>query len=338
MSCILFLTQVLPYPLDAGPKVRGYYMLRHLAINHEVTLVSFVRPDDKPEYVDHLRSIVHAVYTLPMRRSLALNLSAAAKGLLSGLPMFVERDEMPEMAALLRRLVSETPFDLIHADQLSMASYGLVAAQASPCRPATLLDEHNAIYQLTARMASEAGGLRRAVTNREARAFRHYEAGMMRAYDALLTVTEEDRQLLLALFDDPERGQLATKFTVVPICIDPERVKPVAEMMSDEYEMMNTETAPDFTVIPPHSSLITPHSALHTPTILHLGTMFWPPNVSGVLWFAARGPAADLGQATRGPLRNCRQKPTPRDTGIGSRLAHPGRGLRRRPAALSPKR
>jgi len=147
MSRILFLTQVLPYPLDAGPKVRGYYMLRHLVNNHEVTLVSFVRPDDKPEYVDHLRSIVHAVHTLPMRRSLALNLSAAAKGLLSGLPMFVERDEMPEMAALLRRLAGETPLDLIHADQLSMASYGLVAAQASPYRPATLLDEHNAIYQ-----------------------------------------------------------------------------------------------------------------------------------------------------------------------------------------------
>ena len=54
---ILFLTQVLPYPLDAGPKVRAYYMLRHLAATHEVTLVTFVRPDDKPEYIEHLRQI-----------------------------------------------------------------------------------------------------------------------------------------------------------------------------------------------------------------------------------------------------------------------------------------
>ena len=28
--CILFLTQVFPYPLDAGPKIRAYYVLRHL--------------------------------------------------------------------------------------------------------------------------------------------------------------------------------------------------------------------------------------------------------------------------------------------------------------------
>ena len=47
MAAILLLTQVLPYPLDAGPKVRAYTMLRHLAQRHAVILVSFVRPDDR---------------------------------------------------------------------------------------------------------------------------------------------------------------------------------------------------------------------------------------------------------------------------------------------------
>ncbi|MGQ9768607.1 MAG: glycosyl transferase family 1, partial [Anaerolineae bacterium] len=101
---ILFLTQVLPYPLDAGPKVRAYYMLRHLAGRHAVTLVSFVRPDDRPEYVAHLRGLAAAVHTVPIRRSPWLNLRAAARGLLTGLPMVIVRDEMPAMAALLRRL------------------------------------------------------------------------------------------------------------------------------------------------------------------------------------------------------------------------------------------
>ena len=40
---ILFLTQVLPYPLDASPKVRAYFVLRHLAQHHAVTLATFVR-------------------------------------------------------------------------------------------------------------------------------------------------------------------------------------------------------------------------------------------------------------------------------------------------------
>ncbi len=55
---ILFLTQVLPYPLDAGPKMRAYYTLRHLGQRHEITLLSFVRDSDSPEALEHLRSAI----------------------------------------------------------------------------------------------------------------------------------------------------------------------------------------------------------------------------------------------------------------------------------------
>ena len=247
------LTQVLPYPLDAGPKVRAYYMLRHLATRHDVTLASFVRPDDREEYAAHLRHFCHEVYTVPIQRSTWRNARAAAKGLLTGLPIVVARDEIAGMAALLRQLVAEREFEVVHADQLSMASWGLVAAREAVKkrrRPATLLDEHNAIYLLTRRMAeTERNPLRRLVTRREARAFRRYEAAQIRTYDATLTVTEEDRTALEAIVP-------GATFTVIPICVDPERVAPV---------------------VPTRGGL---------PTILHLGTMFWPPNVEGVLWFA----------------------------------------------------
>ena len=51
---ILFLTQVLPYPPDAGPKVKTWYVLRYLAEKgHEVVLASFVR-HAKEKYVELL--------------------------------------------------------------------------------------------------------------------------------------------------------------------------------------------------------------------------------------------------------------------------------------------
>ncbi|MCB0252397.1 MAG: glycosyltransferase [Anaerolineae bacterium] len=264
MARILFLTQVLPYPLDAGPKVRAYYMLRHLAAQYDVTLVSFVRPDDRPEYSEHLRGIASAVHTVPIQRSMARNVQAGVTGLLSGLPIVIARDEMDEMALLLRRLASETPFDVVHADQLSMAWWGRLAAEKgsgnglASTRPVTLLDEHNAIYALTERLAREAGGLRRIIAQREAGAFRRYEADMVRFFDAVLTVTDEDRTLLLDLFDPPERALQASKFTTVPICVDPAAVQPIDRSSSTDSPV----------------------------SILHLGTMFWPPNVAGVLWFA----------------------------------------------------
>jgi glycosyltransferase involved in cell wall biosynthesis len=259
---ILFLTQVLPYPLDAGPKVRAYHMLRHLAKQHEVTLVSFVRADDGPEAIAHLQEFCRAVHVVQIRRSLARNVRAAAKGLLTGLPMLVARDEMAEMFALLDRLTRETAFDVVHADQLSTAGYGQVAARAAAAAhggqsPPTLLDEHNAIYLLTKRMAAtERHLLRRFVMAREARAFVRYEAAMLRAYNAVLTVTEEDLRYLTAICHLPS-AICHRKFTVIPICVDPEQ------------------------------TAVVPRLPGGPPTILHLGTMFWPPNVTGVLWFAA---------------------------------------------------
>lgn len=286
MSHILFLTQVLPYPLDAGPKVRAYHMLRRLAEQHRVTLVSFTRPDDPPEALRHLRACCQAIYGVPIRRSLARNLWAGLRGLATGLPITVVRDDNAAMTATLRRLTAEAHFDAIHADQLSMAWWGLLAAQrtgdpaaVAPARPRLILDAHNAIHVLAQRMAeTETHPLRRLLMQREARAFRRYEAAVLRACDAVLTVTEEDRQHLLALQSQMYDVQSTmydvrstmhngdrtssiehrpSNLAVVPICVDPERVA------------------------------VVPRAAGGPPTILHLGTMFWPPNVAGVLWFAA---------------------------------------------------
>jgi polysaccharide biosynthesis protein PslH len=258
MSRVLFLTQVLPYPLNSGAKIRQYHMLRHLARRHDVTLVSFTRADDPPEAIQHLQGICRAVYPVPMRRSSWRNIRAAVKGLVTGLPMVVARDEVAEMKATLRALAAREEFDIIHADQLSMAWCARLAARAAGTpRPRTLLDEHNAIYLLTRRMAAtEPHPLRRLLTVREARAFARYEAAMCREFDAVLTVTDEDREHLLALYAPGDRARSACKFTAVPICVDPEQVAPVA------------------------------HRSGGVPLILHLGTMFWPPNVGGVLWFA----------------------------------------------------
>ena len=44
---VLLLTQVLPYPPDSGPKVKTWNVLKYLASKHEITLVSFVRGDQK---------------------------------------------------------------------------------------------------------------------------------------------------------------------------------------------------------------------------------------------------------------------------------------------------
>ncbi len=256
MARVLFLTQVLPYPPDAGPKVRQYHMLRYLAAQHEVDLVSFVRGDDRPEAIRHLQTICASVHAVPMRRSLGRNLRAGLKGLVTGRPIVIVRDEIDQMSHTLDRLTRQVDFDIIHADQLSMAWYGHLAAKMAPAA-ATLLDEHNAVYLLTRQLAERVSNpVGRLIFNREARSMAAYEAAMCRAFDSVLTVTQEDRDRLLALFPAEEREAVAAKFTVIPICVDPAPLAPSRPRTDSR------------------------------PTILHLGTMFWPPNVAGVLWFA----------------------------------------------------
>jgi len=127
VSRVLCLTQVLPWPLDAGPKVRAYYVLRWLAAQHEVTLLSFVRDDTRPEDVAHLRTFCPRVEVTPMRRSLWRNLRAGLGSLLTRQPAVILRDDVREMRQCIDRLTAETAFDVIHADQTSMVYYALYA-------------------------------------------------------------------------------------------------------------------------------------------------------------------------------------------------------------------
>jgi glycosyltransferase involved in cell wall biosynthesis len=256
MARVLFLTQVLPYPLDSGAKIRAYYVLRHLAQRHEVTLVSFVREDDRPEQVTHLEGIYHAVHTVPMRRSRLRDLRALLVAGLTGGSAIIVRDEIAEMHATLRQLVNDEVFDVIHADQTAMAQYGLYAEARiadTESRRATrlVLDAHNALYRIPERMAAqEDNPLKRIALRREARALARYEAQAYQRFGHVVFVADEDRHVLQQRMDG--RG---SRFRTIPICVDPA-----------DKPLIGRPEQPC--------------------AVTHLGTMFWPPNAEGVLWFA----------------------------------------------------
>jgi len=55
-------------PARSGPRVRQYYVLRHLAARHDVSLVCFGRPNDSAEAVAHLRTHCRDVRVVAMHR------------------------------------------------------------------------------------------------------------------------------------------------------------------------------------------------------------------------------------------------------------------------------
>jgi glycosyltransferase involved in cell wall biosynthesis len=248
---VLYLTQVLPYPLNTGARVRQYYVLRQLARTHEVTLVSFVRGDDKPEHVAHLKTFCHAVHTVPMTRSRWRDGRAAIQGVLTQIPIVIARDEIVTMQQTLARLQASESFDVVHADQVSMSRYGLLNRTARH-----VLDLHNAMYLVTERLAAhETNPLKRLVLRREARALARYEAELCAKYDQVTFVTDEDRKLIEQQLSRWEVRVPDQRFTTIPICIDPSDKPPIQPVAQPQR-------------------------------ITALGVMFWPPNAEGVLWFA----------------------------------------------------
>ncbi len=248
---ILFLTQIIPYPPDAGPRLKTWNVLRHLAARgHHVTLVSFVRPEEE-QHVPHLKEVCAQVFTVPMRRSRLADLAYGLLSYATGRPFLIERDDLPAMRALVRRVLAEGSIDLIHCDQVSMTQYALPYAGKGP---RTLFDAHNAVWTIVQRMSRQANPLLRLPLRLEAGRMRRYEQDLLRRLDRTLAVTDIDRELLLEGLPAGQAEALRRKMTVIPIVVDALGQPAVKRQPGSR-------------------------------NIITLGTLHYPPNADGIRWF-----------------------------------------------------
>ncbi len=180
----------------------------------------------------------------------------------------IRRSKVRDVGYLLRSLVTGRPF-LIERDDsgamreairrvLDLRAFDAVHAdQLSMGQfavdlplPLRVLDEHNAVWTIVRRQAGHLGrGPQRVVAELEWRKLRAYEAQICRRFDLVTVVSTED---YLALAESA-RAIFPTK--VIPIAVDTEEMAFAPR----------TEEARD---------------------VVSVATMFYPPNVEGVYWFA----------------------------------------------------
>ena len=277
---ILLLTQIVPYPPDAGPKIKTWHVLRYLVEHgHQVTLVSFVRRDEE-KYLDVMRKICHAVYAVPIKRSRVTDIFYWFRSHLTGRPFLVERDDRLAMKELVEKLLVSQSIDVIHADQLTMAQFALHAGhhvsdtvsplkskrkikdfQLSPAlricnHPALIFDAHNAVWTILERMSKNARWYLKPVIALESRKVKYYEGQIIRYFDHTLAVTEMDRQALQEAESYSNNGSGLDKFpiTVIPIAVDTHQLKPIRRRPCSR-------------------------------NILTISTLHYPPNADGIRWF-----------------------------------------------------
>jgi glycosyltransferase involved in cell wall biosynthesis len=249
-STILFLTQVVPYPPDAGPRIKTWNVLRHLhQTGHKIILLTLVR-DDELDSLPYLRPFCQEIHTVRLKRTRWNDLLAYLRSFVVRKPFLVERDNLKEMRELTLQIVRRQSIDIIHADQLSMiqfAFYDLRFRKILPQRGKVIFDAHNAVWSIVDRMAKSAKWYLRPSIEIEAARLKRYEENIVLASDVTFTVTTQDKLALM-------KKNSESKIVVVPIAIDTGQ-NPVVYRGGKE------------------------------PNILTLGTLHYPPNADGIRWF-----------------------------------------------------
>src|SRR5919199_2738396 len=116
---ILFLSRWLPYPPDNGSKIRILNVLRQLAKQHDVSLVTLGEPKraSDPEVMRALGALCTQVHVLPYREFRPSSPRALA-GFLSPEPRFLVDTYQPEVSAVILDQVRSHRPDVVVASQI----------------------------------------------------------------------------------------------------------------------------------------------------------------------------------------------------------------------------
>jgi sugar transferase (PEP-CTERM/EpsH1 system associated) len=249
---ILFLTPDLPYPPHQGAAIRSFNLLKNLAVRHEIHLLSFIQNGDTSSRIDPLLRYCSGIETVPTatrsikRRTLSV--------LFSTKPDMALRLPSPQFANQLRICLTRERFDVVQAEAIEMAQYGLVVKEMKlPSSPLVVFDDINAEYVLQRRafetdMKHPSRWLGAFYSLLQWHKLRRYEAEVCRQMDKVVVVSRVDEQALRRLVP-------SLQTTVVPNGVDTTYYSP-----TDRRGESDT-------------------------TLVFSGKMDFRPNVDAVLWF-----------------------------------------------------
>jgi polysaccharide biosynthesis protein PslH len=119
---ILFLSSWFPYPPINGAKIRIYNLIRELATQHEITLLSFVRTfsmEEAQKNIPFLRQYCQTVKVVSAR-PYKPNIFNSFQGLFSRKPSSIIQTYSHEMAGFVKEAISSESYDVLVASEVNM--------------------------------------------------------------------------------------------------------------------------------------------------------------------------------------------------------------------------
>ncbi|HEX8206847.1 MAG TPA: glycosyltransferase family 4 protein [Solirubrobacteraceae bacterium] len=244
---VLWLTPELPSPLGAGGGIRQWHMLdRLLEAGHEAVVVAPVHPDER-EGAARLRErgVDLRAYERPPSRVLeTLSLLRRRPSLaLAPLREPLTAWQVDVFWTALAPLIPDGAFDVVNVNHDWAADWVRRVDAGGAKRVLTL---ENITWSYYENRAKSTGGAKGRALAAEARRWKRFDLDRFASYDALVTVSEHDAEIL---------GRATpTRAEAIPSGVDTRALHP-----------------------PP----VAPGAP---PALIFTGTMSWPPNAEGLRW------------------------------------------------------
>lgn len=238
-------------PVDTGGKIRSYNLLRHLAREHKVTLLSYYGGSRDLNYeAEIVRQLpgAHTIYTAAPEARLAKSLDYILR-LPARAPYAVTKFTHPEVRRTVTQWLAgdgsvDDHFDVAVCDFLS-ASLNF----PDELRVPTVLFQHNVETVLWRRMAqTESAPWRKLSYRIEAGKMARYEKAALAKFHHVIAVSDGDRNEMKAL-------DSRCPITVVPTGVDTSKYR------------------------------VTPSAPGNPPVVAFTGSMDWEPNIDAVEYF-----------------------------------------------------
>jgi len=237
-------------PVDTGGKIRSYNLLRFLARDHEVTLLSYYGGRHDADYEAALQKEIpgsQLIYTA------APDSNAIERGVdylyrfPRRAPYAVSKFTHREVQATVAEWLASGRFEVAVCDFLA-ASANFPARLPMPC----VLFQHNVESSLWQRMAAvESNPIKKLSFAIESAKMTRYERAALGRFHHIIAVSDHDRRQMLQM--NP-----ACEITVVPTGVDTQKSKVAAP------------------------------SSAKPPRVVFTGSMDWEPNVDAVDYFCSQ--------------------------------------------------
>ncbi len=254
MTQLLLLTPQLPYPAHQGTSLRNFHIIRGLADEYEIALLSFLEENQTAvsEKIEPLLNLLHKLETVPVpQRSTQKRLEQL---LTTTRPDMAHRLYDETFAHKLTQLLRDNTFAIVQIEGIELARYIDIVRAESPSSK-IIFDDHNAETELQRRnMLTDLGQPKRWIAAAyswvQVQRLHRFERWAMQNADWTTAVSEADKVLLQTLANDAN-----VQITAIPNCID-----------TETYAHIEESPIPF--------------------DLLFSGKMDYRPNVDAVLWFA----------------------------------------------------